>query len=47
MGATVFLSGNNTKLYQFKAKGSDMKKYLLGLGNISGYFSVNNMKKKD
>ena len=32
-------------IYQFKAKGSKIKNYFLRLGNVSGYFSVNNMKK--
>ena len=33
------------KLYQFKAKDSKTKKYPLYLGNTSGNFSANNMKK--
>ena len=37
---------NATKIYQFKAKHSEIKKYPLCLGNISGDFSANNMKKK-
>ena len=45
MGATVFLFVNATKIYQFKAKDSEIKKYLLCLGNISGVFSANIMKK--
>ena len=45
MGATVFLFVNATKMYQFKAKDPETKKYPLCLGNISGVFSVNNMKK--
>ena len=32
-------------MYQFKAKDSETKKYPLCLGNASGDFSVNNMKK--
>ena len=36
---------NATKIYQFKAKDSEIKKiYPLCLGNISGDFSVNSMK---
>ena len=44
-GSNSFLFGNATKIYQFKAKDSEMKKYPLCLGNISGDFSANNMKK--
>ena len=48
MEATVFwfLFANATKTYQFKAKDSEITKYPLCLGNISGDFSANNMKKK-
>ena len=35
-----------TKIYQFKAKDSKIKDYILCLGNISKYFTINNMKKK-
>ena len=42
-----FLFVNATKIYQFKAKCSEIKKYLLCLGNISGDFSAYNMKKQD
>ena len=45
MGATVFLFVNVTKIYQFKAKGSELKKYPLQLGNISGDVSASNIKK--
>ena len=38
---------NATKICQFKAKGSDIKKYLLSFRNISGHFSANNMTKQD
>ena len=41
-----FLFVNATKIYQFNAKDSEIKKYLLCLGNFSGDFSTNNMKKK-
>ena len=44
MGGT-FLICYATKIYQFKAKDSQIKKYSLRLRNISGYFSANNMKK--
>ena len=37
---------NSTKIYQFKAKVSEIKAYPLCLENISGDFSINNMKKK-
>ena len=33
-------------MYQFKAKDSEIKRYLLCLGNISKDFTINNMKKK-
>ena len=45
-GSNSFLFVNSTKIYQFKAKDSKIKKYLLCLGNISKRFSANNMKKK-
>ena len=44
MEATVFLFVNGRKIYQFKAKYSETKK-TLSLGNISGDFSANKMKK--
>ena len=34
-----FLFDNTTKIYQFKAKDSEIKRYLLCLGEISGDFS--------
>ena len=40
-----FIFVNATKIYQFKAKDSEIKIYPLCLGNISGEFSVNNTKK--
>ena len=40
------LFGNTTKLYQFKAKDSEIKEYPLILGNISNDFTTNKMKKK-
>ena len=45
-GSNSFLFVNATKIYQFKAKDSEIKKYPLGLGNISKGFSVSNMKKE-
>ena len=47
MGETVFyfLFVNTTKIYQFKPKDSEIKKYPLCLGNISGHFKANNMKR--
>ena len=44
-GSNSFLFVNVTKIYQFKAKDSEIKKYPLCLGNISGDFSANNIKK--
>ena len=41
-----FLFANGTKIYQFKAKNSEIKDYALCLGNISKDFTINNMKKK-
>ena len=40
-----FLFANDTKIYHFKAKDSEIKKYLC-LGDIPRDFSANNMKKK-
>ena len=45
MGATVFLFINGTKIYHFKTKDPEIKEYPLSLGNLSGDFSANNMKK--
>ena len=39
-GSNSFLSVNVTKIYQFKAKDSEIKKYSLILGNISVDFQV-------
>ena len=47
-GSKSFLFVNDAKIYQskrFKAKDSEMKKYLLCLENISGDFSTNDMNK--
>ena len=37
---------NATKIYQFKAKDSEIKDHALCLGNISKDFTIKNMKKK-
>ena len=44
-GTNNFLFVNATKIYQFKVKDSEMKKYPLLLGNISKDFTANNTKK--
>ena len=36
---------NATKVYQFKAKNSEIKDYALCLGNVSKDFAINNIKK--
>ena len=41
-----FLFIKATKVYQFKAKNSEIKDYVLCLGNVSKDFTINNMKKK-
>ena len=45
-GSNSFLFVNATKVYQFKAKNSEIKDYALCLGNVSKDFTINNMKKK-
>ena len=45
-GKNSFLFVNATKIYQFKAKNSEIKNYALCLGNVSKYFPINNLKKK-
>ena len=45
-GSNSFLFVNATKIYQFKAKDSEIKSCKLCLGNISKEFTINNMKKK-
>ena len=42
-----FLFVNATKIYQFKAKHSEIKDYTLCLGKISKDYTVTNMKKQD
>ena len=44
-GSNSFLFVNATKMYQYRAKDSEIKKYPFSLGNISGDFSANSMKK--
>ena len=44
-GRNSFLFVNATKIYEFKAKGSEIKNYTLCLANISKDFTINNMKK--
>ena len=44
-GNNSFLFVNATKIYQFKAKDSEIKDFTLCLGNISKDFTINNMKK--
>ena len=45
-GSNSFLFVNAIKVYQFKAKNSEINNYALRLGNISKDFTINNMKKK-
>ena len=45
-GSNSSLFVNVIKIYQFKAKDSEIKDYTLCLGNISKDFTTNNMKKK-
>ena len=44
-GSNSFLFVNATKVYQFKAKKSEIEDYTMCLGNISKDSTVNNMKK--
>ena len=44
-GSKMFLFVDITKIYQFKAKDSEIKNYTLCLGNIAKDFTVNNMEK--
>ena len=43
-GSNSFLFFNVTKIYQFKAKDSEINDYALCLGNISKDFTINNIK---
>ena len=44
-GANSYLLGNDTDIYQFKAKDSEIVASQLCLGNISRDWSADNMKK--
>ena len=44
-GPNSYLFVNGTEIIKFKAKDSEIKAYLLCLGNISNDWSVDNMKK--
>ena len=44
-GASSYLFVNGTEIHKFKAKDSGIVATLLCLGNISKYWSVDNMKK--
>ena len=45
-GSNSFLFANATKIYQFKAKDSDIKDYALCLDNISKDFTIDMCKKR-
>ena len=45
-GSNSFLFVSYSKIYQFKAKDSEIKDCTLCLGNISKDFTINNMKRK-
>ena len=42
-----FFFVNATKVYQFKAKNSEIKDFALYLGNFLKDFTINNLKKKN
>ena len=44
-GSNSFLFVNDTNVYQFKAKDSEIKIYSLCLRNVSKDFTINNIKK--
>ena len=44
-GSNSFLFVNAIKIYQFKAKDSEINPYPLGLGYISKVFTIDNTKK--
>ena len=44
-GVNSYLFVNGAEMIKFKAKDSELDSNILCLGNISKYFSVNNMKK--
>ena len=41
-----FLFANVTNVYRFKVKNSEINNYSLCLGNVSKYFTINNLKKQ-
>ena len=43
-GTDSFLFVNGVKIYQFKAKDSELNVYPLYLDNISKHFALNNLK---
>ena len=45
-GSNSFLFVNATKIYQYKAKDSEVKDYALCFGNISKDFTINNIKQQ-
>ena len=45
-GSNSFLFVNSTKIYQFKARDSEIKDYTPRLGNISKDYTINNMELK-
>ena len=46
-GRNSFLFVNTAKIYQFKAKDSEIKDYTQCLASISKDFAINNMKKEN
>ena len=44
-GSDSFLFVDATKIYRFKAKDSEIKKYPLSLDNVSNDFTIDDMKK--
>ena len=46
-GSNSFLLVNAVKVYQFKAKKSEIKDYALCLGNVSKEFTISDTKKQD
>ena len=46
-GSNSFLFANATKMYQFKAKASEIKDYTRCFSNISKDFTINNMKQAE
>ena len=45
-GSNSFLFVNDTKIYQFKAKNTEIKDYTLCLVNISKDFTINNIENR-